>query len=134
MSRVNAVLAWAKVALGGLKILRSRLHKEHAHYAAAAAQPETCYLCGDGASELILAGEDLLRPGAACEHPADLVVANITDADAVWGHTVRHPHPQTYNVQWCRRCGAYRTMFGDDEFGMDKPGDWNLPEFAKVST
>lgn len=66
-----------------------------------------------------------------CQHPDDSIVTNVTQADAIWRHTARDPHPQTYNIQWCRHCGAYRVMFGDDEFGMDRPGDWVLPEREK---
>jgi hypothetical protein len=69
-----------------------------------------------------------------CGHPATLVVTNITQADAVWRHTVppASSDPKTYNVQWCRRCGAYRIMFGDDEFGMQRPGEWQVPELVQA--
>ncbi len=132
---MNAIEAWAVVALGGLKTLRSRLHKEHAHFAAAGSSPEHCDVCGGGLRELIESGDAIVnKPRTPCEHPIDSVVANVTQADAVWRHTAGAgaSDPQTYNVQWCRRCGAYRVMFGDDEFGTDRPGEWNLPDFAKA--
>ena len=56
-----------------------------------------------------------LKRRYGCKHPGDVVVADITEGG--YGNT---------QIQWCRRCGAYR--FGFDVWGR-RPhyDDWRIP-------
>lgn len=42
-----------------------------------------------------------------CPHPKDETTYNITSQDAVW-----RSDQEDYVIQWCRWCGAYRTLCG----------------------
>lgn len=50
-----------------------------------------------------------------CQHPLGSVTADILEGDS-----------NARQVQWCRRCGAYRFVF--DPFGLrPREGEWRIP-------